>query len=262
MTNRGAAALGGCSRVRRVTQATAGLILAASLVVAACHRADPASMTGRNEPAPTAPKAEAHLFPAVDLGLIEPPDRDQWQQPEQIMDDLGIADGAVVADLGAGGGWFTVQLAHRVGPQGVVYAVDVQQQMIDLVRRRVLRERLFNIRTIVGSAADPLPAGLDVALAVSAYHEMACAGKPRCEEPVHLLRNVAGSLKPQGRLGVVDFFPGDGGPGPAAEERVDEETVIKAAAAAGLQLVVRKAITPFQFQYLLVFGKAPSGRPE
>lgn len=212
-------------------------------------------------PAPpevTTASKPAHLFPAADLGLIEPPDRDQWQQPELIMDDLGIADGAAVADLGAGGGWFTVQLAHRVGPRGVVYAVDVQKEMIDLISRRAQRERLFNIRTVLGSAADPMPGGLDVALAVGAYHEMACAQKPRCEEPVALLKNVARSLKPQGRLGVVDFFPGEGGPGPAPEERVDEGTVIKAAAAAGLQLLTRKPITPFRFQYLLVFGKAPA----
>jgi ubiquinone/menaquinone biosynthesis C-methylase UbiE len=195
------------------------------------------------------------------LGLIEPPDRDQWQPPELIMDDLSIAEGAIVADLGAGGGWFTIQLARRVRPNGIVYAVDVQPQMIEVIRRRAQRENLTNVRTILGSADDPkLPRGIDAALIIDAYHEMACAARPSCEEPIALLKNVARTLRPQGRLGVVDFYPGQGGPGPAPDERVDPLTVIKAAAAAGLQLITDKPVPPFQFQYLLVFGKTASGR--
>jgi predicted methyltransferase len=250
--------------VRAAIPGAVGVAAIAALVAlcAGCNQAHQAAPQQSDNPPAEKTAKETHLFPAADLGLIEPPDRDQWQQPEQIMDDLGIADGAVVADLGAGGGWFTVQLAHRIGPQGIVYAVDVQREMIELVRRRAQRERLFNIRTILGSAADPLPTGLDVALAVSVYHEMACAQKPRCEEPVGVLKNVARSLKAQGRLGVVDFYPGEGGPGPAPEERVDEETVIKTAASAGLQLLMRKAITPFRYQYLLVFGKMAALKPE
>jgi predicted methyltransferase len=89
---------------------------------------------------------------------------------------------------------------------------------------------------------------------------MACAARASCDEPVALLKNVARALKPQGRLGIVDFFPGEGGPGPAPDERVDPDTVVRAAAAAGLQLLTRKAVPPCQFQYLLVFGRAPNTR--
>jgi hypothetical protein len=64
------------------------------------------------------------LFPPEQLGILEGPDRDAWQRPEKIMDELAIGEGSVVADLGAGGGWFTVRLAHRVGPNGRVYAKD------------------------------------------------------------------------------------------------------------------------------------------
>ncbi len=186
-------------------------------------------------PEPPASSAQAkrqnRLFPAQELGLIEPPDRDQWQPPEQIMDDLNIAEGAVVADLGAGGGWFTIQLARRVAQNGLVYAEDVQAPMLDAILRRAQRENLSNVRTVLGTANDPkLPRGLDAAIIVDVYHEMACAAKPSCDEPVALLANVARSLKPQGRLGIVDFFPGEGGPGPAPEERVDPDTVVKAAA--------------------------------
>jgi predicted methyltransferase len=218
-------------------------------------------------PGPQAPSAPGQaigknrLFPAQELGLIEPPDRDQWQPPEMIMDDLNIAEGAVVADVGAGGGWFTIQLAHRVGSHGLVYAEDVQSSMLDAIRRRAQRENLANVRTVLGTANDPkLPNGLDAAIIVDVYHEMACAAKASCDEPVALLKNVARALKPQGRLGIVDFFPGEGGPGPAPDERVDPDTVVRAAASSGLQLIKRKAVPPFQFQYLLVFGRSPSAR--
>ena len=71
------------------------------------------------------------LFPPQDLGLLEGPDRDAWQKPDQIMDALAIADGSAVADIGAGAGWFTIRMARRVGPNGIVYAQDVQRQALD-----------------------------------------------------------------------------------------------------------------------------------
>ena len=194
-------------------------------------------------------KPKSRLFPSQDLGLLEAPDRDQWQKPDLIMDDLSIADGAVVADLGAAGGWFTVRLAHRVGPNGLVYAEDIQPQMIEAIRRRLQNERLPNVVPILGTPKDPrLPGGIDAMLIEDAYPEM--------EDPVTLLKNAAASLKPQGRIGIVDFNPGSSGPGPDPDERVDPEAVIKAATAAGLRLITRDAVPPFQ--YLLVFGKSGS----
>jgi predicted methyltransferase len=193
---------------------------------------------------PVTPKVR--LFSALDLGLLEAPDRDAWQRPELIMDELRIAEGSIVADLGAGGGWFTVKLARRVGPNGLVYAEDIQPQMIEAIQRRTQRERLKNVRTILGTPSDPrLPRRLDAVLIVDAYHEM--------EHPVVLLANVEQALGPQGRLGVVGFLPGGGGPGPAPDERVDPDIVVKAATAAGLKLEARQAVPPFQF--LLVFRR-------
>jgi predicted methyltransferase len=206
-------------------------------------------------------ESKNRLFPAQDLGLLEPPDREQWQPPDHIMDALNIAEGAIVADLGAGGGWFTTRLARRVGPNGVVYAEDVQAVMIEGIRRRAQRENLSNIRTVLGTASDPmLPPGIDAVLIVGAYHEMACAVGPACQDPITLLKSVARSLKPQGRLGIVDFNPGEGGPGPAPDERVNPDAVIAAAEAAGFRLIRREMIPPFEFQYLLVFGKSPAAR--
>jgi len=217
-----------------VTRAILATLLAAGAVVAC------AVVAGAQA------KPKAPLFPPQDLGLLESPDRDQWNKPDQIMDALGIADGSVVAELGAGGGWFTVHLARRVGPNGVVYAEDIQPQMIEYIGRRVQREGLTNVRTVLGTAKDPrLPPGLDVVLIMDVYQEI--------EDPVTLLQNVEQSLTPQGRIGIVNFIKGGGGPGPAPDERVDPEVVIRTATSAGLQLTSREIVQPFL--YLLVFGR-------
>ena len=192
------------------------------------------------------------LFPPEDLGLLEGPDRDAWQQPEQVMDALGIADGSSVADLGAGGGWFTVRLSRRVGPNGRVYAEDIQPQMIESIARRVSREGLANVVTVLGTPDDPrLPTDLDAVLIVSTYPEMT--------NPVALLKNVAVSLKPNGRIGIIDFRLEGGGPGPPTDERVEPEAVIRDAERAGLQLLAREEF--LTYQYLLVFGRPRSDQP-
>ena len=128
------------------------------------------------------------LFSPENLGDLEGPDRNAWQMPDAIMDALGIADGASVADIGAGGGWFTVRLARRVGPNGTVYAQDLQFPMLEAIQRRVDREGLKNVRTIKGEKRDPrLPlSSVDVVLIVDAYHEFT--------SPVEVLRHLAAAL--------------------------------------------------------------------
>jgi predicted methyltransferase len=162
------------------------------------------------------------------------------------MDALGIADASVVADIGAGSGWFTIRLARRVGPRGVVFAEDVQKEMIAAITRRAFREGLTNVRPVLGLKNDPhLPQKVDAVLIVDAYHEI--------ENRVEMLSNLARSLKPQGRIGVVDFRLDGTGPGPSAEERVSPDVVIRDAEKAGLKLIRQE---PFlQYQYFLIFGK-------
>jgi ubiquinone/menaquinone biosynthesis C-methylase UbiE len=161
------------------------------------------------------------------------------------MDALGVGEGSAVADLGAGSGWFTIRLAKRVGPNGTVYAEDVQRQMIEAITRRVDKIGRKNVRTVLGTFTDPrLPRPVDAVLVVDTYHEMG--------QPVVLLRNVAKSLKPTGLIGIVDFKKEGGGPGPPMEERVDPEVIIGHARAAGLELRSRE--TFLKYQYMLVFG--------
>jgi predicted methyltransferase len=199
-----------------------------------------------------APQGAGHLFPPENLGLLESPDRAAWQKPDQIMDALGIADGSKVADIGPGAGWFTIQLARRVGPNGHVYAEDVQRPMLEAIRRRVSREGLQNVEPRLGTETDPnLPPGqLDAALMVDVYPEIEIV------ERVTFMRNLSRALKPNGRIGVVNYKPGQGGPGPASTAnegvRVDSAAVEADARAAGLRVLSRANLP---FQYLIVLGR-------
>ena len=190
------------------------------------------------------------LFPPQDLGLLEGPDRDAWQKPDQIMDALAIADGSAVADIGAGAGWFTIRMARRVGPNGMVYAQDVQRQMLEAIRRRVAREGLRNVETRLGVGSLPnLPErSLDAVLVVDVYPEV------EVEDRVTFLSNLTAALKPGGRLGIVNYKPGQGGPGPAPQEgvRVASSRVERDALAAGLRVLARQTLP---YQYLLVLGR-------
>jgi tRNA A58 N-methylase Trm61 len=192
--------------------------------------------------------SRAQLFPPEDLAVLESADRNDWQQPDKIMDELRIGEGSKVADIGAGGGWFTVRLARRVWPTGIVYAEDIQRQMIDAIDRRVRELDLTNVvHTRLGGPDDPnLPSGLNAVLMVDTYTQL--------PNPVGLLRKVAAALAPKGLLGVVDFNPdGAGGPGPKLETRVASDVVERDAREAGLALRARH--TFLRYQYFLVFGK-------
>ena len=218
------------------------LIVQTAAIVAAV-----AALGAAQPPQPQQPQQQhSRLFPPEKLGTLEGPDRDAWQQPDQVMDKLLIADGSVVADLGAGGGWFTMRLANRVGPNGIVYAEDVQPQMIEAITRRTGRAMLPQVRTVLGTSTDPrLPAPVDAVLIVEAYHDISI------EQPVVMLGNVARSLKPAGRIGIIEFKKDGWGPGPPMDERMDPERIVRDAAAAGLRLLSHE--TFLRYQYMLVF---------
>lgn len=219
--------------------------------------ADPASVPAETVD-PATDLEERELFPPENLVLLEVSDRATWQEPDLIMDELLIAEGSDVADIGAGSGWFTIRLARRVcsaefgepcpaGPTGTVYAQDVQQEMLAAIGRRVAREGLTNVELVRGDDSSPnLPQNaLDAVLVVDVYPEIRGSR-------VSFLRNLAGSLRPKGRIGIVNHKPGGGGPGPDADLRVGQEVVERDAAEAGLRVL---STTELKYQYLIVLGK-------
>src|SRR5213079_612171 len=128
-----------------------------------------------------------------DLSIFDSPGRDERLQINRVMDMLGIEPGKSVADIGAGSGWFTVRAARRATDSGAVYAVDINSEAIQYIDARAKKEQLHNIKTILSKPDDPqLPAdSVDAVLLLKTYHEVA--------QPVTLLRNLRGALRPGAR---------------------------------------------------------------
>ena len=125
--------------------------------------------------------------------------REQWQQPEKVIAALQISPGDQVADLGAGGGYFTFKLARAVWSAGKVYAVDIDREMIDLIAQRVQKESLQNVETVVAHTDNPLlpTTGIDLILTVNTYHHIGAR--------VAYFKNLRKYLRPGGRIAVIDF---------------------------------------------------------
>ena len=123
------------------------------------------------------------------------------QPPEAVMKAVGLAPGMVVGEIGAGGGRMTVRLADRVGPEGKIYANDIDEEALEKLARRCEKEGLANVEIIVGKVADPLlPSGaLDMVFMINVFHHI--------EDPVELVRNAIPALKPGGTLAIVECDP-------------------------------------------------------
>jgi len=160
-----------------------------------------------------------------DLSIFDSPGRDERLQVNRVMDILGIASGKTVADIGAGSGWFTVRAARRVGEGGTVYAVDINPESIRYVDDRAKKEKLHNVKAILGKANDPLlpPGAIDSVLLLKTYHEVA--------EPVTLLRNLRAALRPGARVGIIDRN------GNGENHGVGRDVVLREAAQAGYRLL-------------------------
>ncbi len=127
------------------------------------------------------------------------PEREAEEHPDEALDALKIPKGAAVADVGAGVGYFTWRLAERVGPSGVVYGEDIQPEMIDQLRNNIQGRHLENVHAVLGTIVDAkLPkASLDLVLLVDVYHEFS--------EPEKMLDSIRDSLKPGGRLVLLEY---------------------------------------------------------
>jgi predicted methyltransferase len=126
-------------------------------------------------------------------------ERDLEENPDRAIDVLKIEKGATVADVGAGSGYMTVKLSKKVGPQGKVYATDIQQGMLDLLNKRLAKSKITNVTTVLGTQDDPrLPAdALDLVIMVDVYHELS--------QPQVMLGKIRASLKSGGRLVLLEY---------------------------------------------------------
>ncbi len=177
-----------------------------------------------------------------DVSIFESPGREKKLQIDRVMDLLGIAPGKNVADLGAGSGWFTVRAARRVGPTGVVLAEDINPVAIEYIGKKIQKENLPNVRTVLGSADDPrLPAGsVDAVLMLKMYHEIA--------HPVPTLKVLRRALRPGAKVGIIDRN------GNGADHGVNRDVVVKEMGQAGYKLVGTYDFTKADGEdYFLIF---------
>ena len=130
---------------------------------------------------------------------LERTEREEEEEPDRALRLLKIAKGATVADVGAGSGYMSVRMAKIVGPTGRVYANDIQAGMLELLQKNVAKAKLGNVVPVLGTFDDPkLPAGaLDLVLMVDVYHEFS--------EPQAMLRHIHESLKPDGRMVLLEY---------------------------------------------------------
>ncbi len=135
---------------------------------------------------------------AGDLSIFEEQGRDEKLQINRVMDILHISRGKTVADIGAGGGWFTVRAARRVGEAGHVYAEDINPAAVKAIGQRAVKESLSEVRAIEGAPDDPkLPArSMDAVLLLKVYHEIA--------HPIPFMQRLRLSLAPDARVGIID----------------------------------------------------------
>lgn len=173
-----------------------GVVLSPRAILATdlAHGLAPPGVPASSFPAPS--RAVAGIV--TDIWRDEP-SRDQAGEAERVMNLLGIAAGTVVADIGAGSGYYTVRLARRVGPTGHIFAEDIVPDYLERLGRRVAEEGLAGTVTVVrGEPHDPrlAPGSLDLALLVHMYHEVA--------QPYGLLWNLRPALRPGARVAVID----------------------------------------------------------
>ena len=171
-------------------------LLLSSLVLLAACKAPPAPPSPPGED--SFPSVERPVAEIVSAQFSDEESREQAGEARRVMDLMGIAPGSIVADIGAGRGYYTVNLSRRVGDKGRVYAEDIFDNTVNDLRGRVHAAGFANVSVVLGTPGDPkLPAtSLDRVLLVHMYHEI--------ENPYELLWNLRTSLKPDALVGIVD----------------------------------------------------------
>jgi precorrin-6B methylase 2 len=180
-------------------------------------------------------------------GWLERPEREREEQPGLLMKALALKPGDVVADIGAGSGYFTFRIAREVGPRGKVYAVDIQKEMLDIIGRRARAARLTNVEPVLGKLTDPRlpPASVDLILMVDVYHEFS--------HPHEMTEAMVKALKPGGRLVFVEYRLEDPKVPIKLVHKMSEKQVRKEMAAHPLRHAGTSNVLPWQ--HIITFEK-------
>lgn len=180
-------------------------------------------------------------FDPTHMDRLVSPERYRWQNPEEVLDALGLAPGMVLADVGAGPGFYTLPAAARVGPGGKVYALDIEPKMLERLSARAAAEGVTNVEAVVSQEDRlPLPDGaVDAVLAANVLHEVPARAK--------LLREIARVLRPGGALAVVEWRKEEMEKGPPFAERLTYRQVARALRGAGFHAIERFEVGPYHY---------------
>jgi ubiquinone/menaquinone biosynthesis C-methylase UbiE len=196
-----------------------------------------------------APASEAQLASRTAdewINTLETPARLNSLKIAETLGKLGLKPGQVVADIGAGTGIFTFRFANALKPGGFVYAVDIDQALLDHISEGATETGLSNVQTVLGEFDDPsLPDNVDLAFINDVLHHI--------EHRAEYLKNLAGYLKPGGRVAIIEFKPGQGGHANDASLQVSQEQATTWMAAAGLKPL--EEIKLFDDKWFVIFGK-------
>lgn len=202
--------------------------------------------------------AARHRVPAEFMSYLgadwlERPERVDEEQPERVLDAMGLRPGDVVADVGCGSGYYARRIARRVQPGGTVYCEDIQPEMLDIMRERAADEGVTGIEPVLGTATDPrLPAGaMDWVIIADVYHEMS--------DPAPMLAGIRHALTPGGQVALLEYRAEDGsGDNIKADHTMSVRQVLAEWQAAGFELVELHDFLPSQH---LFFFRAATGDP-
>ena len=189
----------------------------------------------------------AQVMGHLGAGWLERPERERQEQPAKLMEALQLKPGDVVADIGAGSGYYTFRLADKVGPKGKVLAVDIQPEMLDIIRQRMKTRKITQVEPVQGTEKDPkLPAEkVDLILLVDVYHEFSF--------PYEMAEKMVQALKPGGRLVFVEFRLEDPKVPILLVHKMTKKQVIKEMAPHPLKHV--KTLDVLPWQHIIVFEK-------
>jgi predicted methyltransferase len=192
-----------------------------------------------------------HPFTGVEKWkkIFDDPKRDGWQKPKEMVAGLDLKPGQIVADLGAGTGYFERHLSKAVAPGGIVLAIDSEPEMVQHLGRRALEEQTPNVVPVLALPDEPfLPPGrVDCVLIVDTYHHI--------DDRLNYFRRMQEALAPGGRVAVVDFHKRELPVGPALQHKLAREFVVDEMRQAGWSLAGEKTFLPYH--YFLIFQPAP-----
>jgi ubiquinone/menaquinone biosynthesis C-methylase UbiE len=187
-----------------------------------------------------------HKDPKAYIGALEDPKRDAYQKPHEVLTALGLKSGEIIADIGAGSGYFTFRIAHHLGAKGKVFAVDVSPDMIRHINRRIRDLKTTNVVSVLADPDDPLLAerSINRFFICNVWHHV--------ENPTKYLSMMKKMLRPGGEIVMIDFHKKELPLGPPLEMKIAREDLIKQMETNGFRLSKEHTFLPYQ--YFLVFA--------